>query len=121
MRSEVQSAYANQLIALLGPAGKYATANTDAFNAMSWTSSELKSLNLITKHLVSNNEMPGSYIISRYVTFAFMDVYNNRSVAALQLMSYVQTINEEMARKRQELSRRQFYVPDRSSKDKEES
>ena len=119
MRSEVQSAYANQLIALLGPAGKYATANIDAFNAMSWTSSELKSLNLITKHLVSNNEMPGSYIISRYVTFAFMQVYNYRSVAALELMSYVQTINEEMARKRQELSRRQFYVPDRSSKDDE--
>ncbi len=111
MRSEVQSAYANQLIALLGPAGKYATANTDSFNAMSWTSSELKNLNLITKNLVANNEMPGSYIISRYVTFAFMNVYNNRAIAALELKGYVQTINEEMARKRQELSRRQFYVP----------
>ena len=39
MRDNIQSRYANELIALLGPAGKYATANVNAFDQMSWTAS----------------------------------------------------------------------------------
>lgn len=114
MRTEVQSQYANELIALLGPAGKYATANVETFNAMSWTASELKALKTITPNLFCVNEMPGSYIISRYVSFAFLDVYNNSANPAEEIMRYISTINNEMDRKREELSR-QFYVPATSS------
>ena len=112
MRTEVQSQYANELIALLGPAGKYNTANVEAFNAMSWTASELKSLKNVTQNLFCVNEMPGSYIISRYVTFAFTEVYNNHANPAEEILQYVNTINSEMDRKREELSR-QFYIPAR--------
>lgn len=119
MRKDVQSDYANQLIALLGPAGKYATANIEAFNSMSWSAQEAKQLKVIAGNLVANNEMPGSYIISRYVTFAFLAVYNNNVDPATEIMSYITTINEEMARKRQELSR-QFFIPaDNGTKDQE--
>lgn len=110
MRTEVQSQYANELIALLGPAGKYNTANVEAFNAMSWTASELKALKTVTQNLFCVNEMPGSYIISRYVTFAFTEVYNNNANPAEEILQYVNTINSEMDRKREELSR-QFYIP----------
>ncbi len=110
MRTDVQSDYANQLIALLGPAGKYATANVESFNSMSWSANEAKQLAFISKNLVANNEMPGSYIISRYVSFAFLAVYNNNLDPVTEIMSYITTINEEMARKRQELSR-EFYIP----------
>lgn len=55
-------------------------------------------------------EMPGSYIISRYVNFAYLEVYNNGANPSDQLMGYVDTINREMERKREEL-KRNFYVP----------
>lgn len=112
MRTDIQSQYANELIALLGPAGKYNSANVEAFNAMSWSSTELKSLKTVTNNLFCVNEMPGSYIISRYVTFAFTEVYNNNANPAEEILRYVNTINSEMDRKREELSNyNQFYVP----------
>ena len=116
MRTDIQGQYANELIALLGPAGKYNSANVEAFNSMSWTSSELKALNTITQNLFCTNEMPGSYIISRYVTFAFTDVYNENANPAEEILQYVSTINSEMDRKREELNR-QFYVPSEKAKD----
>lgn len=114
MRDNIQSRYANELIALLGPAGKYATANVNAFDQMSWTASEVKELKRIIPNLYCVNEMPGSYIISRYVGFAFLAVYNNDADPAESIMSYINTINSEMDRKREELSR-QFYIPEKSS------
>ena len=116
MRDNIQSRYANELIALLGPAGKYATANVNAFDQMSWTASEVKELKRIIPNLYCVNEMPGSYIISRYVGFAFLAVYNKQADPAESIMSYINTINSEMDRKREELSR-QFYIPSKSSED----
>ena len=116
MRDNIQSRYANELIALLGPAGKYATANVNAFDQMSWTASEVKELKRIIPNLYCVNEMPGSYIISRYVGFAFLAVYNKQADPAESIMTYINTINSEMDRKREELSR-QFYIPSKSSDD----
>ena len=110
MRTEIQSAYANELVALLGPAGKYATANYEAFSEMSWSASESKVLKAQFDVLKCMPEMPGSYIISRYVNFAYLEVYNNGANPSDQLMGYVDTINREMERKREEL-KRNFYVP----------
>ncbi len=110
MGASNQGQYANELIALLGPAGKYATANMEAFNDMSWTASELRELKTQFSHLVGVPEMPGSYIIARYVNFAFLNVYNNSYVPSESLLDYVRTINKEFDRKREEL-KREFYVP----------
>ncbi len=109
-RASVQGQYANELIALLGPAGKYATANIEAFNEMSWTAQELKILSDVFDHLVGIPEMPGSYIIARYVNFAFLDAYNNGASPSDGLLSYVELINKEFERKREELNR-EFYIP----------
>lgn len=109
-RAGIQGQYANELIALLGPAGKYATANVEAFNEMSWTASELRILSDVFDHLVGIPEMPGSYIISRYVNFAFLAAYNNGATPSDELLSYVPLINKEFERKREELNR-EFYIP----------
>ena len=112
MGAEIQGQYANELVALLGAAGKYATANIDAFSNMSWSASELKELNNIFDNLVGVPEMPGSYIITRYVEFAVLNVYNNDMVPSETLMDYTQTINKEFERKREEL-KREFYIPNK--------
>ncbi|MGN1095000.1 MAG: ABC transporter substrate-binding protein, partial [Eubacteriales bacterium] len=109
-RANVQGQYANELIALLGPAGKYNTANTEAFKEMSWTASELRLLEGVFDSLVGVPEMPGSYIISRYVNFAFLAAYNNGKSPSDELLSYVDIINKEFERKREELNR-EFYIP----------
>lgn len=112
----IQGDYANELIALLGPAGKYNTANYNAFNAMPWSASELKILNTVFTYLKGYPEMPGGYIITRYVDFALMETYNNDAVPSDALLDYVDTINSELKRKREELedgkdTSRSFYVP----------
>jgi ABC-type glycerol-3-phosphate transport system substrate-binding protein len=110
MSGDIQGQYANELVALLGPAGKYATANMDAFNDMSWTANELQEIHNQFANLKGVPEMPGSYIIARNVEFAFLDVYNNDAMPSEALQDYTNTINSEFARKREELSR-EFYIP----------
>ncbi len=110
MGSTVQGQYANELVALLGPAGKYATANMDAFYDMSWTASELAEIQNQFDNLQAVPEMPGSYIIARNVEFAFLNVYNNDYVPSEALQDYTSTINAEFQRKRDELKRK-FFVP----------
>ncbi len=110
MSAKVQGQYANELVALLGPAGKYATANMDAFSDMSWTASELKEIQNQFSNLQAVPEMPGSYIIARNIEFAFLNVYNNDYVPSEALQDYTNTINAEFQRKRDELKRK-FFVP----------
>ncbi len=110
MGAEIQGQYANELVALLGPAGKYATANMDAFSDMSWTASELKEIQNQFSNLQAVPEMPGSYIIARNIEFAFLNVYNNDYVPSEALQDYTNTINAEFQRKRDELKRK-FFVP----------
>ncbi len=110
MGAETQGLYANELIALLGPAGKYATANKEAFRDMSWTANELSEIMKQFDNLKGVPEMPGSYIIARNIEFAFLDVYNNDAVPSEALQNYTNTINAEFTRKREELNRG-FFIP----------
>lgn len=109
-RDTIQSQYANELVAVLGPAGKYNTANYQSFTEMPWSASEAKLLKKQFENLVGMPEMPGGYIISRYVNFAFLEAYNNGKSPSDELQGYVDTINREMERKREELTRA-FFIP----------
>ncbi len=97
-----QSEYARQYEAIIGLAAKYNTANTEALKSMSWTNSERKNLEAGFNNIKGTPEFPGSYIITRYVDFAFNDVYNNGSNPVESLLNYVNQINAELTRKRQE-------------------
>ena len=110
MSADIQGMYANELVALLGPAGKYATANRDAFKDMSWTANELAEIENQFAYLKGVPEMPGSYIIARNIEFAFLDVYNNDAIPSESLQNYTNTINAEFTRKREELTR-EFFIP----------
>ena len=84
---------------------------------MPWSASELRTLNNLYSHLKGYPEMPGGYIIPRYVNFAFMATYNDGAVPSEALLSYIDSINGELARKREELENgkdksRSFFIPD---------
>ncbi len=113
-RSNIQSEYANSLIALMGAAAKYNTANVDAYLEMDWSARESKIIrNEIFPNLVGVPDMPGSYIISRYVNFAFLAAYNNGATPSDELLGYVELIDKEFDRKREELNR-EFFIPEES-------
>lgn len=99
---QCQTDYANELTALLGTESKHNTANINALKALPWTTSELASLEAQFENLASVPEYPGSYIIARYVNFAFLDVVNNNADPIESLREYITAINSELSRKRQE-------------------
>ena len=97
-----QSSYANELTALLGTVSKHATANVEALSSLSWTTSEFKNLMSQFKNLKAVREYPGGYIIGRYVSFAFLAVYNDNADPTESLLDYIVEINKEITRKRKE-------------------
>ena len=99
---DAQASYGNQMVAIIGPSAKYATANNQALRNLSWTSSELASLLEQFQNLAAVPNYPGSYIISRYVEFAFLAAVNEGADPVDQMSTYVTTINAELTRKRQE-------------------
>ena len=100
--SYAQSTYGNRIVAVVGPAAKYETANLDAINDMSWTASEKAAIGNQMAHLNAIVNYPGSYIIARYMKFAFLDAYNNQANPTEAMMSYIGAINGEIERKRKE-------------------
>ena len=110
-RDNIQSSYANELIAVIGNAAKYNTANVQAYLEMDWSARESKIImNEIFPNIVGVPDMPGSYIISRYVNFAFLAAYNNKANPSDELLSYIELIDKEFERKREELNR-EFFIP----------
>ncbi len=100
--ADVQANYANRMVALVGPSAKYESANLKAIEDMSWTANEKAAIMNQMNHLDSIVNYPGSYIIARYMKFAFLDVYNDGAKARDAMMSYIDAINEEVKRKREE-------------------
>jgi hypothetical protein len=100
--AEIQSAYANEMEALLGPSAKQATANLEALSLMSWSKDEYDNLMAQFNAVQCTPEYPGSYIIGRYTNFAFLDVYNKKAEPVSKMLSYIVPINKELTRKREE-------------------
>ena len=100
--AEIQSDFCNEMVALLGPSGKQNTANIEALEGMSWSKDELDNLKAQFNAVTCTPEYPGGYIIARYANFAFLDVYNNGTDPVETLLSYIDSINAELTRKRQE-------------------
>ena len=101
-RASVQEAYSNELVAVVGQSSKNATANTEALSMLPWSAREYRNLKAQFDNTVGITEYPGAYIITRYIDFAFMDVYNEGANASDAMLDYVMNINKEISRKRKE-------------------
>ncbi len=99
---QCQTDYSNEMVAIIGPSAKHATANTNALASLPWTSAEYEQLALQFNNLASIPNYPGSYILDRYTNFAFLAAYNDGADPVEELQSYIPTINKEITRKREE-------------------
>ena len=100
--AECQTDYANEMVAIIGPSAKQATANINALESLPWTTEEYEQLALQFNNLASIPNYPGSYIIDRYTGFEFLAAYNDGEDPVEQLQGYITTINKEITRKREE-------------------
>ena len=97
-----QTQYANEMVAIMGDSAKHNTANREALASMPWTTEEYVEVSKQFSNLASVPNYPGAYYIDRYTNFAFLDAYNNGADPVTELLSYINTINKEITRKRQE-------------------
>ena len=105
---KAQADYGNRMVALIGPSAKYETANLKAIDNLSWTAKEKAAIMNQMDHLSSIVNYPGSYIINRYTQFAFLDAVNKSADPIDALSGYIDAINSEIARKREEFG---LWVP----------
>ena len=98
----IQANYGNRMVALIGPSAKYEAANINAIKNLSWTASERAAIEDQMAHLSSIVNYPGSYFIARYMKFAFLDAVNDGKDPIDAMTSYIDAINAEITRKREE-------------------
>lgn len=99
---QCQTDYSNEMVAIMGPSAKYNTANKTALERLPWTTDELAQISAQFENLAAVPNYPGTYIIGRYTGFAFLAAYNEKADPVEELMSYINTINKEITRKREE-------------------
>ena len=90
------------MVAIMGPSAKYNTANRSALAELPWTMEEYTQISAQFENLAAVPNYPGAYIIGRYTSFAFLSAYNEKADPVESLMGYINTINKEITRKREE-------------------
>ncbi|MBQ8439766.1 MAG: hypothetical protein IJX19_03800 [Clostridia bacterium] len=100
--AECQVDYANEMVAIIGDSAKHPTANRAALESMPWTPDEYIEIQKQFENLASVPNHPGYYIIDRYTDFAFLSAYNDDADPSDEILSYINTINKEITRKREE-------------------
>lgn len=101
---ECQTEYANEMVAIIGDSAKHPTANRNALKSMPWSRDEYAEVARQFENLAAIPNYPGSYYIGRHTSFAFLAAYNDDADPTTELLSYINTINKEITRKREEFN-----------------
>ena len=96
--------YATEMVAIIGDSAKHSTANYAALEEMPWTEAERTEVTKQFSNLASIPNYPGYYIIDRYTNFAFLAAYNKKVDPSTKMLSYINIINKEITRKREEFN-----------------
>jgi ABC-type glycerol-3-phosphate transport system substrate-binding protein len=100
---EVQSQFGQNMEAMLGPLGRYDTANKNALANLAWSARDLRRLEEQRDALVEIPMIPANYAATRHIKNAFRAVVNENWFPRYALESYNRDINAEIARKNAEL------------------
>lgn len=98
-----QSRYGIELENILGPSGRYSTANTEAFATLNWSTAQHKKIANQRKYVKEIPEVPGGYIIVRNINNIFIDTIANKNNIRESLLRYSRIMDEELLRKQTEL------------------
>ena len=102
--TDTQVSYGQEIESILGTSARYNTANLEAVAQLPWSSSDYKAIYNQWQSARSLPEYPGSYILGRYLSFAFQAVVNQDADPGEELLDNVRLINEELTRKQKEFA-----------------
>ena len=101
--AEIQSQYGRSIEALLGPMGRFDTANYEALEQLAWSQNELDLIREQMMDTVDIDIIPATYIVTRNITNAFRETVNLNTNPRDTLIWYNKDINDEIIRKYEEL------------------
>jgi ABC-type glycerol-3-phosphate transport system substrate-binding protein len=104
LSTEIQRDYALQLEAVLGAAGRYATANREVLVQLPWSPDAAEALLSQFERTTGVPEIPGGYMTTRMVDYAFRSVVTGTSAMRPRQALYMNllAIDKELSKKRAE-------------------
>lgn len=100
--ADAQYKYATAIENKQGISGRYASANIEAFNKLSWSSEALETLNKQRETAMSIEQVPGGYFLNRHINNIFRKVINQDANVRETVNEYTDIINDELTKKRKE-------------------
>lgn len=101
-RDDIQLRFGREMESVLGASARYPTANLEAYESLPWTKAEWSVLESALADGRCVPEIPGGYFTSRHINNAFRAVVLQQTDVKDTLLDYVETINREITKKRQE-------------------
>lgn len=97
--AETQERYSANLESLLGPLGRVATSNIEAFSQLGWDDKSLDALKSQQKNTKNYEELPGGYYVNRSIEQAFWNVVEANAVPNDTMIKWGIIADNEMKRK----------------------
>ena len=97
--AETQYSYTQNVEAILGPTGRVAVSNIEAFNKMSWASEMKENILSAWSQVEEIPEVPGSYYVSRSIDLSFWSVVNENINPKDVLLERSAEVDDEIERK----------------------
>ncbi len=98
-RADTQLAYTNNLESVLGPTGRVAVSNVEAFSKMSWDTHMKEDIVKAWNNVSEIDEVPGSYYVTRAVDLSFWNVVNQNENPKDVLLKWGIEVDNEIERK----------------------
>ncbi|MGN1106345.1 MAG: ABC transporter substrate-binding protein, partial [Huintestinicola sp.] len=95
--------YGQNVEGVMGPLGRFESANVEALQRLNWAKSDLAKINAQLAELDEIPIIPSSYVVTRSIMNAFRSVVNDNDNARETLRWYNKDINAEITRKRKNL------------------
>ncbi|MCL2071438.1 MAG: extracellular solute-binding protein [Oscillospiraceae bacterium] len=100
---DIQTRFGQNMESMLGPLGRYETANKNALENLAWTAAQVNRLTVQRDALVEIPMIPANYSATRHIKNAFRAVVNENYYPRFAINSYNRDINAEITRKNAEL------------------
>lgn len=102
VEAETQLQYATTIEGIMGPAARYPSANVEVLRQLPWSISEIEALETQFEATKGVPEVPGAYMTTRMVDYAFKNVVTDGQNPREALYLNAKSINEELTKKRNE-------------------
>lgn len=99
---DAQTKYSNNLESYIGPLGRVATSNIEAFDEIGWDTDFLPAIKDQLNNTSEIEEIPGGYYTARGIDQAFWNVVEQNKKPKDMLIEWGEIVNREIERKQKE-------------------